>query len=106
MLKVNSMNRFVQSSDHSLAITRTTEIDSGIYTCMAETDLDFVEASAKLVVQDVPNPPVLQWVDCAAKDATVVWKPVGDNKAPILSFIIQFSTTFEPDNWETATGKG
>ena len=42
------LRRFVQSSDHSLAITRTNEADSGTYTCMAETDLDFDEATASL----------------------------------------------------------
>ena len=30
---VNNNNRFVQSSDHSLAVKRTIEMDSGIYTC-------------------------------------------------------------------------
>ena len=89
---------------HSPAITKTTERDTGTYTCMAETDLDYVEASAKLVVQDVPNPPLLKWVDCAATDATVVWQPTGENKAPIQAFIIQYATSFEPDTWETATG--
>ena len=59
-ISVNTNNRFVQSSDHSLAILRTTELDSGIYTCMAETDLDHVDAQAQLIVQDVPNPPVLK----------------------------------------------
>lgn len=104
-IAVNNNNRFVQSSDHSLAITRSTELDSGTYTCMAETDLDHVEASAKLIVQDVPNAPVLRWADCAAKDATVVWQPTGENKAPILAFIIQYDTSFDKGNWETATGK-
>jgi neuronal cell adhesion protein len=103
-LDVNLMARFVQSSDQSLAITKTTELDSGQFTCMAETDLDYVEASAKLIVQDVPNPPILKWVDCAAKDATVVWQPMGENKAPILTYKIQYNTTFEPGHWETATG--
>ena len=59
-ISVNTNNRFVQSSDHSLAIMRTTELDSGTYACMAETDLDQVQAQAQLIVQDVPNPPVLK----------------------------------------------
>ena len=36
-IHVNANNRFVQSSDHSLAITRTTEMDSGTYTCKVST---------------------------------------------------------------------
>ncbi|TRY75568.1 hypothetical protein TCAL_04520 [Tigriopus californicus] len=95
--------RFIQSSDQSLTITKTTELDSGRYTCRAESDLDFAEASATLIVQDVPNPPQLRWVDCNAKDATVVWQPMGDNRAPILTYKIQYNTSFTPDTWETAT---
>ena len=55
--------RFVQSSDQSLTITKTTELDSGTYTCLAESELDSATASATLIVQDVPNPPALRWVD-------------------------------------------
>ena len=96
--------RFIQSSDQSLTITKTTELDSGRYTCRAETELDFDEESATLIVQDVPNPPMLRWVDCNSKDATVVWQPMGDNRAPILTYKIQYNTSFTPDTWETATG--
>ena len=63
------------------------------------------ESSANLIVQDVPNAPYLRWVTCKAKDATVVWQPTGENKAPILAFIIQYSTSFNSEFWETATGK-
>jgi neuronal cell adhesion protein len=38
-IHVNANNRFVQSSDHSLAITRTTEMDSGTYTCKVSTKI-------------------------------------------------------------------
>ena len=96
--------RFVQSSDQSLTITKTTELDSGTYTCLAKSELDEAEASATLIVQDVPNPPALRWVECNAKDASVVWLPMGDNRAPILTYKIQYNTSFTPDTWETATG--
>ena len=94
----------MQNSDHSLAITRLKEEDSGTYTCMAETDLDFDEAKAILIVQDVPNPPFLQWVTCRPTDADVVWRPSENNKAPITSFTIERSTSFAPDQWDKATG--
>ena len=95
----------MQSSDQSLTITKTTELDSGTYTCLAESELDKAEASATLIVQDVPNPPGLRWVECNAKDASVVWQPMGDNRAPILTYKIQYNTSFTPDTWEIATGK-
>jgi neuronal cell adhesion protein len=59
-----------------------------------------------VVVQDVPNPPNLHWVECNSKDAVVVWEPRGDNRAPILTYKIQYNTSFIPDTWETATGNG
>lgn len=43
--------RFVQQSDFSLSITKTTELDSGKYTCVASTDLDEVSSTATLIVQ-------------------------------------------------------
>lgn len=43
--------RFVKTSDYSLTITKTNELDSGLYTCRAKTRLDEAEASASLIVQ-------------------------------------------------------
>ena len=37
------------------------------YTCLAESSLDSASANATLIVQDVPNPPMLRWVTCNAK---------------------------------------
>ena len=98
------MSVFPKSSDQYLTITKIMEQDSGTYTCLAESELDKAESSATLIVQDVPNPPGLRWVECNAKDASVVWQPMGDNRAPILTYKIQYNTSFTPDTWETATG--
>lgn len=43
--------RFVKTNDNSLTITKTTELDSGIYTCVAHTDIDNATAEATLIVQ-------------------------------------------------------
>jgi Immunoglobulin I-set domain. len=43
--------RFVQSNDYSLTVTKSSELDSGQYTCRAQTELDFIEAQATLTVQ-------------------------------------------------------
>lgn len=37
-----------------------------------------------------------------AGDATVSWKPLGDNRSPILHYTIQYNTSFTPDTWEVA----
>jgi len=95
--------RFIQTNDNSLTITKTSELDSGSYTCQAMTELDEDRETASLIVQDVPNPPKLRWAECNSKDASIVWEPQGDNRAPILTYKIQYNTTFIPDTWETAT---
>jgi len=83
-------------------ITKTTELDSGVYTCVARTDLDETRAQATLIVQDVPNAPRLFGITCLSKSAIVQWTPMGDNRAPILRYTIQYNTSFTPDVWEIA----
>ncbi|XP_015587223.1 neuroglian isoform X2 [Cephus cinctus] len=95
--------RFVRSSDDSLMITKTTELDSGTYTCVARTELDEAKAQATLTVQDVPNAPILLEVNCSSNEASVRWSPMGDNRAPISRYIIQYNTSFTPDTWEEST---
>lgn len=95
--------RFVKMPDSSLTITKTTELDSGEYTCMASTILDNVVAKATLIVQDIPNAPQLNKnVECKAAVATLGWTPMGDNRAPILNYIVQYNTSFTPDSWDVA----
>jgi hypothetical protein len=64
--------------------------------------LDEASAAATLTVQDVPNAPVLLGIDCKAHDASISWEPKGDNRSPILYFIIQYNTSFTPDLWADA----
>ncbi|GFY07483.1 neuroglian [Trichonephila clavipes] len=44
--------RIVQASDNSLTISKTLELDSGVFTCVAQTELDKDEARAILTVQE------------------------------------------------------
>lgn len=97
--------RFVRTNDYSLTISKTAELDSGIYTCLAKTELDEVSAQATLIVQDVPNPPELSNIHCNSQDASITWTPKGDNRSPILHYTIQFNTSFTPDTWEIAYDK-
>uniref|UniRef100_U5EU82 Putative neuronal cell adhesion molecule n=1 Tax=Corethrella appendiculata TaxID=1370023 RepID=U5EU82_9DIPT len=97
--------RFVRTNDNSLTISKTNELDSGIYTCVASTELDNATASATLIVQDVPNSPELTGIECHQHSATISWEPKGDNRSPILYYTIQYNTTFTPDTWEVAYEK-
>ncbi|RZB77529.1 neuroglian, partial [Asbolus verrucosus] len=91
--------RFVRSSDYSLTITQTIELDSGTYTCLARTALDEASAKAQLIVQDAPNAPEIGKIKCNPKDATIKWESKGDNRAPISHYIIEYNTTFTPETW-------
>ncbi|XP_068626335.1 neuroglian isoform X1 [Battus philenor] len=95
--------RFRVTNDYSLLISDTSELDSGEYTCIARTAVDEARAQATLTVQDKPNPPALDGVECHEKVATLRWHSMGDNRAPILRFLIQYNTTFTPDSWNTAS---
>lgn len=97
--------RFVLTNDHSLTISKTAELDSGVYTCRATTELDEAEAQATLIVQDVPNAPRLTGTRCHSLNAAISWEPLGDNRAPILHYTIQYNTSFTPDSWEVAFDK-
>lgn len=101
-IDLESDPRMIQSMDNSLSITKTKELDSGNYTCLAKTALDQDSASATLTVQDVPNPPKITGLDCDSFKASVQWTPQGDRRAPILSYEIQQNTTAKPDVWEVA----
>ncbi|XP_014663607.1 PREDICTED: neuroglian-like [Priapulus caudatus] len=94
--------------DHTLLITNTQDDDTADYTCVAtaysrENDgavLDTVRVTANLTVQSRPNRPGnVILTSCDKRSANVQWTPMGDNRAPILNYIIQFNTTFEPDIW-------
>lgn len=97
--------RFVRSNDYSLTISKTAELDSGVYICVAKTELDEARAQATLIVQDVPNPPRLTGTRCNVQDAAISWEPLGDNRSPILHYTIQYNTSFTPDTWEVAFDK-
>ena len=55
-----------------------------------------------LCAADVPNAPKLLHVTCNDKNAHVEWQPQGDNRAPILAYVIQYNTSFTPDTWVNA----
>ncbi|XP_022162397.1 neuroglian-like isoform X2 [Myzus persicae] len=95
--------RFVKNNDHSMTITKTIELDSGIYTCLAKTELDQVSVNATLIVQDKPNPPTGLEIICNKRNAVVKWRSNGDNRARILSYTVEYNTSFDPGTWLVAS---
>ncbi|XP_067134439.1 neuroglian-like [Centruroides vittatus] len=92
-------SRMIQTVDNSLTIAKTIELDSGQYKCLAQTELDQDEATASLTVQDVPNKPKIINIKCNGLIAYLQWEPVGDRRAAILGYTIQYNTSFTPDYW-------
>ncbi|XP_035866693.1 neuronal cell adhesion molecule isoform X11 [Phyllostomus discolor] len=92
--------RFTIDKDH-LVVTDVSDDDNGTYTCVANTTLDNVSASAVLIVvaptptpapiYDVPNPPFdLELTDQLDKSVQLSWTPGDDNNSPITKFIIEY----------------
>ncbi|XP_040858173.1 neuronal cell adhesion molecule isoform X26 [Ochotona curzoniae] len=92
--------RFSVDGDQ-LVVTDVGDHDSGTYTCVANTTLDMVSASAVLSVvaptptpapiYDVPNPPFdLELTDQQDKSVQLSWTPGDDNNSPITKFIIEY----------------
>ncbi|XP_014649975.1 PREDICTED: neuronal cell adhesion molecule isoform X13 [Ceratotherium simum simum] len=92
--------RFTVDKDH-LVVTDVNDDDGGTYTCVANTTLDTVSASAVLRVvaptptpapiYDVPNPPFdLELTDQLDKSVQLSWTPGDDNNSPITKFIIEY----------------
>ncbi|XP_032132174.1 neuronal cell adhesion molecule isoform X31 [Sapajus apella] len=99
-----SDERFTVDKDH-LVVADVSDDDSGTYTCVANTTLDSVSASAVLSVVDVPNPPFdLELTDQLDKSVQLSWTPGDDNNSPITKFIIDYEDAMhEPGLWHHQT---
>ncbi|KAM5204416.1 neuronal cell adhesion molecule isoform 19-T33 [Hipposideros larvatus] len=95
-----SDGRFTVDKDH-LVVADVGDDDGGTYTCVANTTLDTVSASAVLGVvaptptpaptYDVPSPPFdLELTDQLDKSVQLSWTPGDDNNSPITKFIIEY----------------
>ncbi|XP_004263393.1 neuronal cell adhesion molecule isoform X16 [Orcinus orca] len=99
-----SDGRFTVDKDH-LVVADVNDDDGGTYTCVANTTLDNVSASAVLRVVDVPNPPFdLELTDQLDRSVQLSWTPGDDNNSPISKFIIEYEDAMhEPGLWHHQT---
>ncbi|XP_057406359.1 neuronal cell adhesion molecule isoform X14 [Balaenoptera acutorostrata] len=99
-----SDGRFTVDKDH-LVVADVSDDDGGTYTCVANTTLDSVSASAVLSVVDVPNPPFdLELTDQLDRSVQLSWTPGDDNNSPITKFIIEYEDAMhEPGLWHHQT---
>ncbi|RUS85660.1 hypothetical protein EGW08_006536 [Elysia chlorotica] len=85
--------------DSSLTISGTITRDSGTYTCIATNGLDDSRQSALLTVKDRPKPPTRVRSEYCDKNATIHWMPGSYNNAPLQYYVLQYNTSFNPDQW-------
>ncbi|XP_065740511.1 neuronal cell adhesion molecule isoform X15 [Phocoena phocoena] len=109
-----SDGRFTVDEDR-LVVADVNDDDGGTYTCVANTTLDNVSASAVLSVvaptptpapiYDVPNPPFdLELTDQLDRSVQLSWTPGDDNNSPITKFIIEYEDAMhEPGLWHHQT---
>ncbi|XP_053112554.1 neuronal cell adhesion molecule isoform X14 [Hemicordylus capensis] len=100
---------------YNLTIMNVTDKDGGTYTCIANTTLDSVSASAELtvvapptvppVVYDHPDPPFdLELTDHLERSVQLTWIPGNDNNSPITKYVIEYEDVMrEPGVWNYQT---
>ncbi|CAL1541881.1 unnamed protein product [Lymnaea stagnalis] len=98
-ITANDQRMTTNRQDNSLTISGTIVRDSGTYTCIATNGLDNATSSATLMVKDRPDAPTnVLWEFCN-QNATILWMPGSYNNAPIQYYVLQYNTSFNPDQW-------
>ncbi|KAM6095464.1 neuronal cell adhesion molecule isoform 20-T22 [Chlamydotis macqueenii] len=96
--------RFLVGKDN-LTIMNVTDKDDGTYTCIVNTTLDSVSASAVLTVVARPNPPFdLELTGQLERSVELSWIPGDENNSPITKFVIEYEDGLhEPGVWHYQT---
>nr|XP_032600425.2 neuronal cell adhesion molecule isoform X28 [Taeniopygia guttata] len=106
--------RFLVGKDN-LTIMNVTDKDDGTYTCIVNTTLDSVSASAVLTVVAAPptpaiiyarpNPPFdLELTGQLERSIDLSWIPGDENNSPIINFVIEYEDALhEPGVWHYQT---
>ncbi|XP_063998242.1 neuronal cell adhesion molecule isoform X31 [Pogoniulus pusillus] len=106
--------RFLVGKDN-LTIMNVTDKDDGTYTCIVNTTLDSVSASAVLTVVAAPptpaiiyarpNPPFdLELTGQLERSVELSWIPGDENNSPITNFVIEYEDGLhEPGVWHYQT---
>lgn len=97
-------DRLLLDSD-TLTITAVTDNDAGLYTCIMNTTLDHVTASAYLTVVELPDHPTdLELTEPRKKSVQLTWTPGNEHNSPIEKFIIQYEDSLHhKGHWHNLT---
>ncbi|XP_070765761.1 cell adhesion molecule L1-like a isoform X1 [Enoplosus armatus] len=91
------------AGDGMLQIMNVNLSDEGIYTCIARTSLDEDNATALLIVLDIPDAP--QNVEIAElkspRNVRLSWVPGSDHNSSVTEFIVEYEESqWEPGRWK------
>ena len=95
-----------QDSDHvklvepNMLWMRVRGRHSGLYTCLAQTDVDEIRTEMTLRVKDVPEAPEVTEVECNERRALLRWKPAHPNAEAVFRYTVQYATKFHPRRWK------
>uniref|UniRef100_A0A3Q3GEL4 protein-tyrosine-phosphatase n=1 Tax=Labrus bergylta TaxID=56723 RepID=A0A3Q3GEL4_9LABR len=89
--------------DGMLQIMNVNLSDQGLYTCIARTSLDEVNATGLLTVLDVPDAPknveISELTD--RRNVSLSWVPGNDHNSSVAEFIVEFEESqWEPGRWK------
>ncbi|XP_028307900.1 neural cell adhesion molecule L1-like protein isoform X3 [Gouania willdenowi] len=87
--------------DDMLQIMNVNSSDQGLYTCIARTSLDQVNATALLTVMDIPDAPTnLEISELELRRVRLSWLPGSDHNSAITEFVVEYEESkWEPGKW-------
>uniref|UniRef100_UPI0037E72028 cell adhesion molecule L1-like a isoform X2 n=1 Tax=Semicossyphus pulcher TaxID=241346 RepID=UPI0037E72028 len=77
--------------------------DQGMYTCIARTSLDEVNATALLTILDVPDAPKNVEISelGGPRNVSLSWVPGSDHNSSVAEFIVEYEESqWEPGRWK------
>uniref|UniRef100_A0A8C0ULV7 Neuronal cell adhesion molecule n=1 Tax=Cyanistes caeruleus TaxID=156563 RepID=A0A8C0ULV7_CYACU len=103
--ELSYVGRWFLVGKDNLTIMNVTDKDDGTYTCIVNTTLDSVSASAVLTVVARPNPPFdLELTGQLERSIDLSWIPGDENNSPITNFVIEYEDALhEPGVWHYQT---
>ena len=55
------------------------------------------------MIADVPDPPIdVELTHCMDRIAQLQWRLISENYSPVIQFVIEYTTSFDPHIWRVA----
>nr|XP_061826411.1 contactin-1a-like isoform X1 [Nerophis lumbriciformis]XP_061826412.1 contactin-1a-like isoform X1 [Nerophis lumbriciformis] len=92
------------SSSGELMIKNAQLKHAGVYSCTAQTPVDYITASASLLVRGPPGAPAgVRVRDKSERNVTLQWSRGADNHSPISKYSIQCRDASSQEVWRNAS---